>query len=260
MIGAGVEDPAFQGRHAFSGRGELKRWAGILRSFETVTVRGPLSAELLADVGIEARVVGDPALLLRPGLGAPTTEPGVIGVNLGYGDDLWGHDQDAVVRAVAAGLRLVVGRGHHVRFLVANRSDLLQAQDCAALVGLGDKPDIRIAVSPGEFLTEVSRCEAFVGQRLHGVVLATAAGVPSVMLEYQPKCLDFMRSIDRAKWSIRTDAIRPKVLAQMLGELAEGRAEHAAEIERSVEPLRQELERETRKLGTLLGAQQVVTD
>ena len=252
MIGAGVEDPAFRGRASFSGPGELQRWTGILRSFESVTVRGPRSAELLADIGIDARVVGDPALLLRPGPGAPAPEPGLIGVNLGYGDDMWGHDEDALAHGVAGALTRAIEWGHQVRFLVANKEDLPLAQACAAIASRGDEPDIRMAVTPEEFLTEVSRCDAFIGQRLHAVVLATAAAVPSIMLEYQPKCLDFMRSVDRQDWSIRTDAVQPAALAEMVGELVSGRAHHATEISCAVERLRNALEQETKTLQAVL--------
>lgn len=255
MIGTGVEDPVFQGRHSFSSRGELRRWTGILRSFDSVTVRGPRSAELLAEVGVDARVVGDPALLLKPGPEASGPDPGVIGVNLGYGDDLWGHDEDSVIRGVAGGLNRAIASGHQVRFLVANQRDLPQAQACAALARLGNQPDIRIVVAPEQFLTEVSRCEVFIGQRLHAVVLATAAAVPSVMLEYQPKCLDFMRSIGREDWSIRTDAVQPTVLADMVSELVSGRLDHAVAISRSVGRLRQSLEQETSRLQAVLDPQ-----
>lgn len=70
-IGVGVEDPVFGGRNSGSGNGELKRWAPILSKFRTVSVRGPRSAELLADIGLDVEVSGDPALLL-PG---PTSPP-----------------------------------------------------------------------------------------------------------------------------------------------------------------------------------------
>ncbi|WP_175616198.1 polysaccharide pyruvyl transferase family protein, partial [Mycobacterium sp. GA-1841] len=90
-IGAGVEDPIFDGRRSGSGRAELKRWVPLLSRFRVVSVRGPRSAELLGGVGLDVEVVGDPALLLpRPQVVA---REGVIGLNLGFGDDeLWGHE------------------------------------------------------------------------------------------------------------------------------------------------------------------------
>jgi len=89
-IGVGVEDPVFGGFRSRSENGELSRWPRVLSQFDSVSVRGPRSAELLSDVGVSVEVCGDPALLLpRPQVCA---EDGLIGVNLGFGDDLWGHD------------------------------------------------------------------------------------------------------------------------------------------------------------------------
>jgi hypothetical protein len=99
-IGVGVEDPVFERRRYGSDADELKRWAPLLSGFRTVSVRGPRSAELLGDVGVDVEVSGDPALLLpRPDV---TPEDGLIGLNLGFGDDdLWGQDPAAVAQRMA---------------------------------------------------------------------------------------------------------------------------------------------------------------
>ncbi|WP_234881532.1 polysaccharide pyruvyl transferase family protein, partial [Mycolicibacterium smegmatis] len=82
-IGVGVEDPVFEGRRSGSGPDELRRWIPLLSRFRVVSVRGPRSAQLLADAGLEVTVAGDPALLLdRPQV---VPQDGVIGLNLGFG-------------------------------------------------------------------------------------------------------------------------------------------------------------------------------
>ncbi len=88
-IGVGVQDPGYTGRGSGSQNDELTKWKPILADFDSVSVRGPRSVELLADIGVTAQVTGDPALILpRPEV---PVEDGLIGgVNLGYGDDLWG--------------------------------------------------------------------------------------------------------------------------------------------------------------------------
>jgi hypothetical protein len=81
-IGVGVDDPVFVRHKNRSDNDELKRWAPILSEFQTVSVRGPRSAELLAEVRLNVEVSGDPALLLpRPDV---VTEDGLIGLNLGF--------------------------------------------------------------------------------------------------------------------------------------------------------------------------------
>ena len=59
----------------------------------------------------------------------------------------------------------------------------------------------------GKTINRIQNYDILVGQRLHSVVFACGCGVPSVMLEYQPKSRDFMESIGMQQFSIRTDVI-----------------------------------------------------
>ena len=172
MVGAGVEDPAFSGRHSFGSERELRRWRRVLESFDRVTVRGPRSQELLAAVGISSEVVGDPALLLEP-VRVVDPDDRTIGVALGFGDDLWGHSQDEVVDAVGGAVRELVTRGWRVRFFVVNGEDHDHAVRCAQRAGLDPlRTEFLPATEPAVFLEHVGRCTVLVGQRLHAVVLA----------------------------------------------------------------------------------------
>src|SRR5205085_972426 len=121
-IGVGVEDPVFVRRQFGSDKDELQRWAPLLSRFRTVSVRGPRSAELLSEVGLDVEVSGDPALLLpRPDV---HPEDGLIGVNLGFGDDhLWGHDPAMVASEVARALRQLSSRGHRFVGILMNPAD-----------------------------------------------------------------------------------------------------------------------------------------
>ncbi|HEY1842508.1 MAG TPA: polysaccharide pyruvyl transferase family protein, partial [Mycobacterium sp.] len=120
-IGVGVEDPSFVGRRSGSGKGELKRWVPILSEFHTVSVRGPRSAQLLAEAGLDVNVSGDPALLLpRPDVAA---EDGLIGLNLGFGDDLWGRDPAQVAEQIAGATKQLASQGHRFVGILMNRAD-----------------------------------------------------------------------------------------------------------------------------------------
>lgn len=103
-IGVGVEDPAFNRRKNASDKDELKRWLPMLSEFHVVSARGTRSAELLSDIGLDVQVSGDPALLLpRPRVDA---EDGLIGLNLGFGDDdLWGQDPAMVADEMSGAIR-----------------------------------------------------------------------------------------------------------------------------------------------------------
>ncbi len=251
MIGAGVEDPVFQGRHSFSSGSELGRWVPLLREFDRVTVRGPRSARLLADVGVEATVVGDPALLLSTP--AVPFEPGLLGVNLGYGSDLWSNSQITVLKEVAPALRRMHAEGWRMRFLVANLEDAQWTRFAIALAQLPPESyEVVTAVRPEVFLAQVATCEMVLGQRLHAVVLAAAAGVPSVMLEYQPKCRDFMDSLGAADHSIRTDKVRAGQLYEALWFLASHRERVAQELVAQVQDYRNRLDAQVVRMASVL--------
>jgi polysaccharide pyruvyl transferase WcaK-like protein len=87
----------------------------------------------------------------------------------------------------------------------------------------------------------VSRCDVFTGVRLHAAVVAAAAHVPAIALEYQPKCRDFQASIGRERWLVRTDELTAGLLVDMTEELAGARSEHSRAVEEGIAPLRERL-------------------
>jgi polysaccharide pyruvyl transferase WcaK-like protein len=254
MLGAGVEDPDFTRPGHLSERGELAHWGRILDRFHEVAVRGPRSAELLADAGIPARVVGDPAFLLEP-QPAPAGDPGLLGVNLGTSDDLWGHDQAAVVRHTADAVRSLGGTGWRFRFLVVNPADRPDAERCVALAGLmPDQWELVDADDPYDYLRAVAGCGVVLAERLHAGILAARAGVVPVMLEYQPKCRDFLRSVALDRFGVRTDKVAGGQLVELVHEVQAGGAPLRTHLADAVEELRRRLLGEVAQIRALATA------
>jgi hypothetical protein len=201
-IGIGVEDPVFQGFRSGSENDELRRWLPLLRRFHTVSVRGPRSAELLADIGLDVQVSGDPALLLPRPTAAP--QDGVIGVNLGFGDDLWGHNPDALVDEISAAMRQLSAQGYRLVGVLMNHDDQIWTE--RALDGLA--AEIVKPVDAAAAAAEFARCSVTIVSRLHAGILAALSGTPVIALEYQPKCRDFALSIGAERFLLRTDSLR----------------------------------------------------
>jgi polysaccharide pyruvyl transferase WcaK-like protein len=253
MIGAGVEDPAFKGVGSPGNSRELRRWPAIFRRFHAVTVRGYRSQALLADQGIDSRVVGDPGLLLTA---APDSEvsPGLIGVNLGFGDDLFGHDHGAVVTEAAAMCRKLLAAGRQVRFLVANPADMPPLGHCLSLIGDHAGVEVIDCSAPTTYMRAVAECEVVVAERLHAAVLACAAHVPTISLAYQPKCFDFMSSVDRQEWCVRTDQVSAEDLVSRVEALSARRTSESVGLKANVERMRVTLRSELETIQRLTGA------
>jgi polysaccharide pyruvyl transferase WcaK-like protein len=218
-IGVGVEDPVFVGRDSGSDKDELRRWVPILSEFRIVSVRGPRSAELLSDVGFEVAVSGDPVLLLpRPDV---VVEESLIGVNLGFGSDLWGHDPARVAEEVAGALRQLAAQGYRFVGILMNSAD----EQWTRLALNGIAADIVRPADANAAARELARCSVVIVSRLHAGILAALSDTPVVSLEYQPKCRDFARSIDDERSLLRTDQVSStSVVDRVLSALADAPA------------------------------------
>jgi polysaccharide pyruvyl transferase WcaK-like protein len=252
LIGAGVEDPAFQGKNSFSDRGELARWHRMCERFDQITVRGPRSARLLESIGVSAAVVGDPALLHEPAA-AVRPRDRLLGVNLGFGDDLWGHDHERVVAAAAGLVRGLVAGGWSARLLVINPRDMDFARRCLAAAAVPDeRAEVLTTLTVPGYLDAVAECTVLVAERLHALVLGAVAGVPLVGLEYQPKCADFLESVSGK--GVRTDEVSAGALRELVDDLAGRREAESRLLLAVVGDLRARLRRELDHIRTGLAA------
>jgi polysaccharide pyruvyl transferase WcaK-like protein len=247
-IGVGVEDPVFVRRRYGSDKDELKRWAPMLSEFHTVSVRGPRSAELLAEVGLNVEVSGDPALLLpRP---EAVVEEGLIGLNVGFGDDdLWGKDPASVAQEMSRAVRHLASQGHQFVGILMNRDDKRWTE--LALNGIA--ADIVAPADARAAAHELARCSVAIVSRLHAGILAAVSSTPVVALEYLPKCRDFALSINDERSLIRTDKLSSSALVDCVGSALADSSDIRNKTQAAVEKLRQRLQTEYAAVRNQLG-------
>jgi polysaccharide pyruvyl transferase WcaK-like protein len=78
--------------------------------------------------------------------------------------------------------------------------------------------------------------------KLHATVLATCALTPSIMLEYRPKCRDYMQSIGQDRFTFKTDSLRAGEIWEIVREWGRDRLSAAASLAEAIHS-RQEKQR-----------------
>lgn len=213
VFGTGVAHPMFWDD-------KRKEWGEILKQFNFVGVRGPLSAQLLIEAnikGLEIEIVGDPVLTFAfDKLNTYcSNNSNIIGLNIGWDRvNQWGTSDYIFNEAVRLAM-LAKKYRWNVRWFVVSPTDAEMTRKVAS--DSGTSSDIfYIYDNPQEYLNIVKYCNIFVGTRLHSVVLANCAYVPSLMIAYRPKCLDYMQSIEQDKYVITTDKFKAEEVWDMV--------------------------------------------
>jgi len=239
VFGTGVANPAFWSK-APGWVDSSAEWARILRRCAYVGVRGPLSAELLANMGVNnVEVIGDPVLFFasdtraQDDLGVPCS----IGLNIGWDRVAqWGEPEKIYAEYLTLASRAKKS-GWKVRWFVACPRDLAMTEKLAGASSTQDEI-CQIYSNPVEYIDLVRPLSAFVGTRLHSVALATCAYVPSVMLEYRPKCRDYMMSIGHEDHVVRTDEFRGEAVWDFVKLLSSQREASSRALYEAIKPLR----------------------
>jgi polysaccharide pyruvyl transferase WcaK-like protein len=107
----------------------------------------------------------------------------------------------------------------------------------AAIASGTDEKIYRVYHNPSKFLDLIKQVTVFVGMKLHSVILATCAFVPSIMVEYQTKCRDYMMAVDQQQFCVRPDALNASQLWEKICFLGERRREFSDNLFRKVQHL-----------------------
>lgn len=214
IFGAGVRNPIFWD-NIKDEKISISAWVASLNKCAFVGVRGPLSKKILSEHGYHnAEVIGDPAILCAGEFIKPKNGNRVLGINIGIsGGKVWGNEEDILYFIVRYSKAMIAG-GWRIKFLPVWNKDIPYIQEACRRIG----KDIEVFSeyhSITKTMAFLEHCDLFVGEKLHSVILSMAAYTPSIMLEYRPKCLDFMMSMGLEEFNMRTDQLSLEKLVHL---------------------------------------------
>jgi len=212
IFGAGVKDPEMW--KEWGKELDTQAWLDPLRQCAFLGVRGPISAAILRSYGIEAEIVGDPALLLANP--SPSVKGGrrVLGINLGISNGHVRGGEARLLDEMVTFARRMRQQKWSIRLLPVWPPDVPYLQELAKRVGLGEESIEKRYLDYPSVCKFMSGVDVFVGEKLHATAVAVCEGTPAIMLAYRTKCEDFMSHLNLSDYCFRTNEVTADLLMQ----------------------------------------------
>jgi hypothetical protein len=155
-------------------------------------------------------------------------------MNAGRSDgEMWGGE-DRLIAALADSARRLGASGFDVRVFPVWDRDEPVCHEVAGAAGLPPESVDPLILDPEAFIEYLDRFDVVVSVKLHAAVLAAAAGVPFIAVEYRPKVRDFAESIGCASQLFRSSQIDGNGLTRsvldLYGDLVVARARLQARV------------------------------
>jgi len=225
-FGTGVGNPERWGDH-------LEAWVELLRQFRFVGIRGPRSHELLAARGMRDHVItGDPCLLDEPSFGErPAQGPYQVWVDVSFGVQETPASIEFRFRLLRAlgGLESS-GRAQlhfYTTWEVYRPWIQLMLENC-----LASKREVTVLNERSR--PEIQRADLCIAYRLHAGAVALMFGVPTLMVEYEPKCRDFAAFLELEAFVIEPSRAGAEQIEGMLSERLEATVKARDEVQQAV--------------------------
>jgi polysaccharide pyruvyl transferase WcaK-like protein len=213
VFSPGVANPEYwSGKPGW--RDTRSAWRDALADLPEIGVRGPLSKRLLDEVGIpNVSVTGDPALIFHRPARQQSNGRRRIAINAGRSNgEMWGNE-DRLIAALADGGRRLAASGFSVRVFPVWDRDEAVCHEVACGAGLAPGSVDPLILAPDAFIDYLDQFDIVVSVKLHAAVLAAAAGVPFVAVEYRPKVRDFAESVGCGSQTFRSSELAGADLA-----------------------------------------------
>jgi polysaccharide pyruvyl transferase WcaK-like protein len=180
----------------------LRNWGQYSSHFWRIGVRGEDSRKRLEAIGFkDVSVVGDLALGLTVDEIATSPTRKTIGLVLAMPErGVYGEGMYSGYPQIESALAILHSNGYEIVPCLFEPKDLNVYRKLQERLN-GHLPDAAYTDDVEAILLRMRECSAILSVRLHGAVLGCTQGVPTILLSYGPKCVEFHRSMGREEYT-----------------------------------------------------------
>jgi len=221
IFGSGMANRDFWNRMQKPIPPDWEQWTSYInQAVDYIGVRGPITARKLREEGVEkpVEIIGDPVFSLCFDRLEKKRRTKTLGVNLGRGDNLvWGGSDEKFIQNLEEVLKILAKKGWRFLFAPVWEPDIEAcARVARAVANDGGEVDLQIVRRPADYLRLMNRVDVFLGEKLHSVALAACSLTPVIMMEYRPKCFEFMASLELENFNIKITDISADLVLEKL--------------------------------------------
>lgn len=243
IFGAGVRNPEFWNQFENSSQ-ILPEWKTFLDQNPTpIGVRGPLSKNLISDLTFNTvEVIGDPVLIFADEQITPKPRTKTLGLNIGFTNQkLWG-DETKWLQFIETAIQKLRAEGWTIHLFCIYAKDFDTTKSIAAKTKIPNNQIHCIYEDTLLAIRKLRECDIFIGEKLHSTIISHCALTPSIMYEYQPKCYDYMSSVNQENFCLRTDNHNFDDLYDRIQFLYQNQESHQKELLKQINIYKERLE------------------
>jgi polysaccharide pyruvyl transferase CsaB len=229
---------------------------GAFNDADGIAVRDPASMEALKELGVKKlpRATADSAFLMPMPPDSGENDDFAVGKMKVIGVAPRPMDKKTdVVGLFGDFCRLLFQSGSMpVLVTMDQNEDVELAMEISKRQG-GKIPDLRLVTTPMQLHQRLRRLDSIVAMRLHAGILAATAGVPPLMVSYDPKVTAFAKQLGLAgALSMETGITAPRMLDAFL-QFQKDRDRNVKLLEKRVQDLRNQAEGNVEMVVTGMG-------
>jgi polysaccharide pyruvyl transferase CsaB len=207
----------------------------VANRLDAITVRDAASKDLLNSLGVTKtiHVTADPALLLQPTIsrrqgGALLSVRQWPGLSQSFNQKL----------AAAIDTSGLMSRPESLNMHGLNDAEAADAVLSLSALRTAERNNEQYGQDYQSLLNKISGAEMVIGMRLHALIFAAAAGVPSIALSYDPKVTAFMKEIGQEDAVVDLSSATEQSLSAVFQNVWKSRALRSIHISNQVPLMR----------------------